>query len=216
MLGILVVALAVLLLLDNAGLFDFGVVARWWPVLLIVPGLLQFVWSRGAASRLVGAALAAVGGLLLYASVQPEAMSMREVWGYVWPSLLLVVGVALLVHGRRAGADEDEDRVTGFVMMSGQKVHATSAAFRGGELSAIMGGFELDLRDARMDGPEAVLELFAVMGGLELRIPPDWALESRVVCLMGGIQDETRAGPDARHVLRLDGFVMMGGIEITN
>jgi hypothetical protein len=129
--------------------------------------------------------------------------------------LLLLVGVALITRGRGSTVGEGA-RVSGFVMMSAQSQKNTSAAFRGGELTAIMGGFELDLRDARMDQSEALLEIFALMGGFEIRIPENWTLQSEVVSIMGAVENGCRSPTEATHTLRLKGFVMMGGVEARN
>ena len=66
-----------------------------------------------------------------------------------------------------------------------------SQAFRGGNLVAIMGGCEIDLRNAAIDG-EAVIDVFAMWGGIELRVPADWTVSSQIVPLMGGVEDKTR------------------------
>jgi hypothetical protein len=91
-----------------------------------------------------------------------------------------------------------------------------SQAFRGGNLVAIMGGCEIDLSNAAIDG-EAVLDVFAMWGGIEIRVPPDWTVSSQVVPLMGGVEDKTRPPRGAAiHRLTLRGVAFMGGIEIKN
>jgi hypothetical protein len=91
-----------------------------------------------------------------------------------------------------------------------------SHVFRGGDLTAVMGGCELDLRHAAIDG-EAVIDVFALWGGIEIRVPEDWSIESRVVPIMGGVEDKTRPPQGAsRHRLVLRGFVVMAGVEIKN
>jgi len=91
-----------------------------------------------------------------------------------------------------------------------------SQAFRGGNLVAIMGGCEIDLRNAAIDG-EAVIDVFAMWGGIELRVPADWTVSSQVVPLMGGVEDKTRPPRGAAvHRLTLRGVAFMGGIEIKN
>jgi hypothetical protein len=57
----------------------------------------------------------------------------------------------------------------------------------------------------------------ALMGGMEIRIPEDWAVDNRVTYFMGGSNDRSRLPTDP-HAPRLvlKGFVMMGGVEIKN
>jgi hypothetical protein len=62
-----------------------------------------------------------------------------------------------------------------------------------------------------------VIDVFAMWGGIDIRIPEDWTLINRVTAVMGAVEDTTRP-PQAttQHRLTLRGFVMMGGVEIKN
>jgi hypothetical protein len=54
-------------------------------------------------------------------------------------------------------------------------------------------------------------------GGIELRVPEDWTVIGRVVSVLGGFDDTTRAPQGAgHHRLIVRGFAIMGGIEIKN
>jgi len=101
--------------------------------------------------------------------------------------------------------------------MGGFDRKITSKEFQNGEITAFMGGGKLDLREAAPAGGQAVLNVFALMGGFEIIVPETWSLSLEVMPFMGGIEDKTRtpANPSApRLVLR--GFVMMGGVDIKN
>ena len=79
-----------------------------------------------------------------------------------------------------------------------------------------MGGCEIDLRQASIDG-EAVIDVFALWGGIEIRVPEDWTVVSRVMPILGGVEDKTRPPQTAagkRLVVR--GFVVMAGVEMKN
>jgi hypothetical protein len=101
--------------------------------------------------------------------------------------------------------------------MSGVSRGSNAAEFRGADLTAIMGGCEIDLRQASVaPGQEAVVDVFAFWGGIEMRVPEDWTVVSRVTPLMGGIEDQTRPSPTASKRLQVRGFAIMGGISIKN
>jgi len=91
------------------------------------------------------------------------------------------------------------------------------AVFRSAEAVCVMGGFELDLRDALM-GAEgtAQIELFVIMGGLHVLVPQNWTVISNVVPILGGIDDKTRTNSSTTQQLILRGTVLMGGVEIGN
>ena len=79
-----------------------------------------------------------------------------------------------------------------------------------------MGGVNFDLREADIAGERAVIHVFAMMGGLEIRIPEEWTVEVGVTSLMGGVEDKTRGTAVSTKRLVLKGTVIMGGIEIRN
>jgi hypothetical protein len=59
--------------------------------------------------------------------------------------------------------------------------------------------------------------VFAMWGGIEIRVPDDWTVVSRVTPVLGGFDDKTRPSPGAgAHRLVIRGFAIMGGIEVKN
>jgi predicted membrane protein len=105
-----------------------------------------------------------------------------------------------------------------FSMLSSSKRRWGRTIFRGAETTAFMGGCELDLRDALMGAGElAVVDVFVMMGGVTIFVPPHWTVSQEVVPLMGGVHDKTRSVPSspAQHLL-VRGTVVMGGVEISN
>ena len=100
-------------------------------------------------------------------------------------------------------------------MMSGSKTHNASQNFRGGELTAVMGGIELDLRNASIDGA-ATLNVFAVWGGIEIKVPGDWSVISQGIPILGGIEDRTVPPMNRSKILYIQGYAIMGGVEIKN
>lgn len=82
---------------------------------------------------------------------------------------------------------------------------------------AIMGGVELDFRDAVLSEGLTEINCFTFWGGIEITVPPGVRVDSTGFALLGGFdQDaklETNPGPDAP-VIRVNGFALMGGVEI--
>jgi hypothetical protein len=111
-----------------------------------------------------------------------------------------------------------------FAVLSGVKRASAAERFLGGEVTAFMGGAQIDLRQATIPpGEEAALDIFVVMGGCEIFVPMSWNVVTPLVPVMGGIDDKRLAPlpggaagigdkPAPRLVLR--GLIMMGGIEI--
>ena len=105
-----------------------------------------------------------------------------------------------------------------FSLLSSSKRRWGKSVFRGAETTAFMGGCELDLREALMSAGElAVVDVFVIMGGVNIFVPPNWTVSQEVVPLLGGVHDKTRSVPSnpAQHLL-VRGTVVMGGVEISN
>jgi hypothetical protein len=102
--------------------------------------------------------------------------------------------------------------------MSGVVRRTTTQAFEGADLTAIMGGCEIDLRRASLAaGGEAVIDVFAFWGGIDIKVPEDWVVITRAVPLMGGIEDKTHSpvSPVSKTLI-IRGIVIMGGVAIKN
>jgi predicted membrane protein len=115
-------------------------------------------------------------------------------------------------------ADEDHaEYIRSFAMLSGSELRPMSRPFRGADLTAILGGVNLDLTSARMEGDNARIDVIAFCGGIEIHVPPDWTVTSKVATLLGGFTDKRRPTTTLpTKTLILDGFAVMGGIEVKN
>ena len=123
-------------------------------------------------------------------------------------------------HGRRRrtvgrqGGGTMEQSLSEFAIWSGLQRRVASPAFRRAELTAIMGGIELDLRQAGTENGEAVIDVFVMWGGIEITVPPDWAVSNQVTPILGGAEDKSTGTQQARHRLVVKGVVIMGGVDI--
>ena len=81
---------------------------------------------------------------------------------------------------------------------------------------AFMGGVSLDLREATLTAPVTDIYIFAMMGGVEVIVPPDVRLESDGFAIMGGFEDQltepASRDPNAP-LVRVHGLAIMGGVE---
>jgi len=81
-----------------------------------------------------------------------------------------------------------------------------------------MGGCEIDLRQASIaPGTEAIIDVFAFWGGIDIKVPEDWVVITKAVPIMGGIEDKSRVPqPLSTKRLIIRGIVVMGGIVVKN
>lgn len=218
MMGLLIIAVGLIFTLDNMGIADVRSYLRYWPAGLIAIGLLKLQQTRGGDGAFGGLLFIAGGAWLLLESLEIVHVS---IWD-MWPMVLVFFGASMVwqgIRGRSCRANPTTDAsatVSGLAVLGGFTHGNNSRNFKGGDLTAIMGGCVIDLRQAAIDG-EAVIDVFAMWGGIELRVPEDWSVSGRVMPLLGGFENKTRPPQGAvAHRLVVRGFAIMGGIEVKN
>ncbi|MFI1305465.1 DUF1707 SHOCT-like domain-containing protein [Streptomyces sioyaensis] len=79
----------------------------------------------------------------------------------------------------------------------------------------LMGGGELDLREANFAGPEVVINCWALMGGVSIVVPPGVEVDVRGLGIMGGFDspDGVPGEPGAPRVI-VKGLALMGGVGV--
>jgi hypothetical protein len=216
--GFGILTLGLLWTLDNLDIMESEPITRWWPVVLILIGVVQLLNRRSSkgAGPLV---LIVIGSVLLLGRVGVDLDL-----GDLIPLGLAALGAKLIwdALGRRArvsdATGEPDAELHAFAMLGGVRRQSIAREFRGGDANAIMGGVELDLRNAHMtDGAEATVDAFALWGGVEIFVPPHWRVIGHVLPFMGAFVDKTTptvgtTGP----VLHVRGTAVMGGIEVKN
>jgi predicted membrane protein len=225
--GLVVLALGVLFTLDSLNVLRAREYLRFWPIVLVAIGVSQIMQARTPARVFAGVIWIMVGGTMLSNNLR--------VLRIAWPLFLVFIGGYIVWRAvftrsvlqattdadRAPSADGDAGATLSAIgVLSGVDRRISSQAFRGGEVTAFMGGGKVDLREAAPAGGKAVIDVFAVMGGFEILVPETWAVVIEVVPFMGGVDDKTRPpkppleGTSPTLVVR--GFVMMGGVEIKN
>jgi predicted membrane protein len=177
---------------------------RWWPLAIVVFGVLIILKAlRGGETHVPAATPGASGvpGL----SGQPATSSAPGAPG----------GPGPLSLSPAAGSPTMDQKIEEWAIWSGIERRVASPAFRRADLTAVMGGIDLDLRQAGTDQGEAVIEVFVLWGGVEIKVPPDWAVSNDVTVIMGGAEDKSSGTQQARHRLVVKGVVIMGGVDIT-
>jgi Domain of unknown function (DUF1707)/Cell wall-active antibiotics response 4TMS YvqF len=81
---------------------------------------------------------------------------------------------------------------------------------------AIMGGDEIDLREAEIEGGELTLNLFAFMGGSTIYVPDSVEVEVGGFSFMGGHEEigRERSPRPGAPIIRIRVYTLMGGASI--
>jgi hypothetical protein len=100
-------------------------------------------------------------------------------------------------------------------IMSGSQRHGRFRAVGSINAVAIMGGDEIDLREAEIEGGELAVNVFTIMGGANIYIPDTIEVEVGGFSLMGGNTEvgRERIRPGAP-LIRVRSYNLMGGVTI--
>jgi Cell wall-active antibiotics response 4TMS YvqF len=81
---------------------------------------------------------------------------------------------------------------------------------------AIMGGDEIDLRDAEIDGEELTINVFVLMGGCDIYVPDTVDVDVGGFSLMGGTDERGSRRPPrpAAPFIKVRAYALMGGTDV--
>lgn len=238
--GLLIVAIGALFLARELGApLPFWILS--WKTLLIALGIVSAVKHRFLHPGWI--ILVGVGVIFLVSDLYPE-MNIKPI---MWPILLMLVGLFIMLKPRkkhynfsynrwhkkyrqqhehwqqyqqRGQMNEEgnnDDYVESTVVMAGVKKNILSKRFKGGEITNIFGGTELNLMQADIE-ERARLDVTQVFGGTKLIVPANWQIKSELVTVFGSVEDKRpnipTPGAESEKVLVLTGDTIFGGIEI--
>jgi len=209
-----------------------------WQMLLVALGFFLGIRHgfRGAAWFI----LMLVGGVFLINEFFPE-ITLRQ---YLWPAALIILGLFFILKPRRyqrylkeyadqkadekiespltqdkkgpTGATSGEDYIDTTSIFGGVKKNIISKDFKGGDITNIMGGSEIDLTQADINGT-VTIDLTQIFGGTKLIVPANWQVKAQMAAIFGGVEDKRslqNTSLDPNKLLILDGTSIFGGIEI--
>ena len=235
LIGAFLILMGLLLTLDQLGWVQAGHLMRFWPVLVVLYGIT--ILQRGGRGVVLGSIVVLIGAWLLLNTLHLLTMAP---WQFLWPLILVVVGARMLMRGGalpqrpappppsggyapsaefspQSGSPPVSNHISMFGMMGASKQRVSGVIFRSADMTSFMGGCELDLREALLatDGT-AHVEVFALMGGTHIIVPPSWKVVMQVTPIMGGVEDKSRPVMGGSQFLYVHGTVLMGGVEISN
>jgi predicted membrane protein len=98
-------------------------------------------------------------------------------------------------------------------------IHKTivSKDFKGGDITIFMGGSEINMAQADINGT-VVIDITQIMGGTKLIVPAHWEIRSNITSVFGNVEDKRQQDrvTNPEKILIIDGTSVFGGIEIKN
>ena len=229
--GLLVIAAGALLIAFNQGYIseEYRHIFFSWQMFLIAIGLINLA---NRDSWVPGIILIGVGGFFLLPELSPQYHDLAMQF---WPILLIVLGILIIFKKRRfrdyhhrwhhkwdQHDSADFKFENGFIdeanVFSGNKRILSPGEFKGGRISNVFGGSEIDLTQTTLAEGDNYLDIDCVFGGISLIVPGDWDIQIRVKTVMGGFVDKRRnvRTADATRKLIIRGKATFGGGEIKN
>lgn len=221
--SILLVSIGGLFLLRNFGMLDFKFPVRIfsWRLIPLFIGINAFLKGKNMEG-IIATTIAVVFFI-------PDFLTVAEQQTYfkLWPMLLVGLGGLILykyfnpkfdIPKRQKNPDgSDYEFINESNIMAGTNKKVFSKNFEGGQINCVMGGAQIDLTEADL-AEKSGINVFIMMGGLELRVPKEWNVMIDVLPIMGGVEDQITKFPDSvvnkNKKFYLTGNVIMGGVEI--
>ena len=223
-------------------LVENNVFPQWmwgWGIFLIGLGL--FIGARHNFRNPTWFILTVIGGVVLIKSNDFIKNFPGINVNHIWPVALIILGLFFIFRPNRrsrywhnyvqdkvdAKINEatsqtppqstlSEDFIDTTSIFGGVKKNIISKNFKGGDITNIMGGSEIDLTQADINGTVSI-DLTQVFGGTKLIVPSNWQVKAQMAAIFGGVEDKRsiqNTALDPNKILILDGTSIFGGIEI--
>jgi predicted membrane protein len=218
--GVILVLVGLFLVMRNTGIFPDFIehIIFSWPMLLVTIGLVITIGSSGGKTS--GIIVMAVGAFFLIPDIFRETFNVNM----FWPSIFIIIGVVFIFSKRKGWnsvstvPQTGDDYIDYVHIFSGGERQIVSDNFRGGKVTAVFGGSEIDLTKAKLAPGVSELEIACVFGGTTIIVPDDWNVKIEVVPVLGGFGDSRKLNPgrviDTSRQLVIKGAVVFGGGEV--
>jgi predicted membrane protein len=221
--GIIFISIGAVFLLDNLEIISWRVrhyLFQWENVFIII-GLVLLSSRENFRKGLIFLAIGVFLNLDNWFNVDVNLFDL-------WPIALVLIGIALITRNKGTEGKSRHDKNTGLfdadkiddtaIFGGGDKV-VNSQSFKGGMLTAIFGGSNVDLTQAKLAEGNQVIDVFFVFGGSKIRVPQDWQVEMNVTGIFGGMSDKRKfVDPkmNTENRLYIKGTAIFGGADVTN
>lgn len=194
------------------------------PGLMMLVGVVILIKHKNSLGGII---LVAVGGywfLSRYSDFHVKYWLMEY-----WPILLILFGIYIIL--KRDGhskikdfsdtdpADKiDIDYIDEVTILSSKRKVLNSTNFKGGKVTTVFGGVDLDLHECSLAEGTSSIDLTIMFGGVNIIVPRDWKIIVNVTSIFGGFNDKRIIDfnqiQESNKVLIISGFVLFGGGDL--
>jgi len=220
--GFLFIVIGILFLLNRLDLMPYEVshIVFSWQMLLIGIGTFNLINKRYTPATI----LISLGVIFMIPEFIDIDYNTRRLF---WPIAIVLIGVVMIVR-RNKGLNESVldisydggiDVIDHSSIFGGNKLICTSRNFKGGRVTSIFGGSEINFQQTEIGSDTAVIDVFTMFGGSKFLVPQDWNVKIDVVSIFGGFNDKRFLGAyneSAKKTLIIKGFTIFGGGDVRN
>ncbi|PSL42640.1 cell wall-active antibiotic response 4TMS protein YvqF [Chitinophaga niastensis] len=234
--GLILIIVGACLLLQRLNLDIPDWVFSWQMILIVVGLLLGFKKNFKGGGWI---AMIAVGGIFMAGEILQWPYDTAT---FIWPVALIIVGLVVILkrshtaeifsypkkgkygnygdygnYGSQVQGFSGDDYINTSAIFGGVNKIITSRDFKGGQVTSVFGGTDLNFMKADINGV-VEMEVTAIFGGCEIIVPSNWTVKVDITSIMGGVEDnrsmDLMASTDKDKVLLLKGSCIMGGVDI--
>ena len=220
--GILFIVVGVLFIFNRLDLIPDGIsnIIFSWQMLLIAIGTFNLINKKYTPAII----LITLGTIFMVPEIIDIDYSIRRLF---WPIALVIVGIILILR-RNQGFDKfinfeknggDIDYIDQSNIFGGNKLICTSKNFKGGRVTSIFGGSEINFQQTEIANNIAAVDVFTMFGGSKFVVPQSWNVKIDVTSIFGGFNDKRFLGAYSEKnekTLIIKGFTIFGGGDVRN
>jgi len=221
-LGVLLIVLGGIFLLDTLDVlqFSFSRIVFSWGFLLFVIGIFTLM---NTTKKLFGVILTGLGIIFLVPRIFP---GIHYNAGIVLPLILIALGIYIIFNKRRQDGESsfhfqseiNKDKIDDVAIFGGGTKIISSDNFKGGNITAIFGGSEINLMNCKLAEGDNIIDVLTIFGGTTIIVPKEWNVVVNVTSILGGFSNKSVRNPgvviDQSRTLYIKGLAMFGGGEI--
>ena len=215
--GLILVTLGILLgvkqFVDIDIFFD-----GWWTLFIIVPSFINLFFDEDKTGSLIGVVI----GVLLLLSMQ-DLFDFDILWKLLLPIIIVIIGLSMIFKNcfnkdlndkiKKLNSSKNNDSEC-FAAFSGQKLNYSNQEFNGKTLSAIFGGIDMDLREAKIND-DVVINTTSVFGGIDIFVPSNVKVVVKSNSIFGGVSNKKKNSVDDKSkTIYINATCLFGGVDI--
>jgi len=177
--------------------------AKFWPVILIAVGL-WFLFGRKNVKNPFGKNSKFENNFGSYNQNETSYSQTQQNYGPL--------------NNENHFQTSNDEYIDSVAVFGGAKRSVFSKSFKGGEITSIFGGSEINFSHADING-EVIIETTQIFGGTKIIVPSTWDVISEMTPIFGGVNDNRSLAHvlrDKSKVLIIKGTTVFGGFEIRN